>query len=334
MAAKEAPAPAPIPRPELCDLTGEPRVPLPAGLFSPRRRPLFPLYDELGAQTVIDAHWVEDSPGETVYINRASADGFRAYLQRYLPAILDDDAVAPADRGWAAHRALLYEVATIFGGPTERVRASGLVTVLREAATLILRHGNPDALFSSIRGHPPQIPVVHAMEVALGAISLAIADGQRDTGFLAMLGAGAVFADIGLNDLPATIREGAEPLRPTELRAMRCHPAISLRRMRAHGLTSPVAERAVGAHHERWDGEGYPARLRGEEIPIEARYLAVADTYATLTVPHRGHPRLDRGAALEEVVRSTGQFDPRIAGHLVRLLAPGCAHAVAGGAVA
>ncbi|MSQ30505.1 MAG: HD domain-containing protein [Dehalococcoidia bacterium] len=294
---------------------------VPAGLFCLRRRPAFPFYDELGARAVIDAHWVQDALDETVYIDRAHAEAFQEFLRTSLSAILDDRAVAAADRGWAVHRALLHEVALLFGGASAHMRPNTLVTIAREVARLILEHGDPTALFASIRRHTPYAPVVHAIETAIGAISLAIADGQRESNFLAMLGAGAVFADVGMLDLPASIRTASGPLKPTERRVMQCHRGISLRRMRALGLASPVAERAVGAHHERWDGEGYPGRLRGEDIPIEARYVAVADTYSTLTVPHRGIAGLERAAALAEIAQSAGQFDPRIAGHLVRLLA-------------
>ena len=91
--------------------------------------------------------------------------------------------------------------------------------------------------------------------------------------------------------------------------------------MQAWGLVAPEAVRAVRHHHERWDGTGYPARLAGEAIPIEARYLAIADTYSTLTVARRGMPRLSRREALREMAQSTGQFDPRVLRALIQLLA-------------
>ncbi len=90
--------------------------------------------------------------------------------------------------------------------------------------------------------------------------------------------------------------------------------------MQGHGIVAPEAVRAVRDHHERWDGRGYPARVAGAAIPIEARYVAIADTYSALTVARRGLPRLSRGDALREMAGSTGQFDPSLLRNLVLLL--------------
>lgn len=74
-----------------------------------------------------------------------------------------------------------------------------------------------------------------------------------------------------------------------------------------------MAERIAGAHHERWDGTGYPRQLAGEQIPLEGRILAVADVFDALT-----HDRPYKTAwlvadAVAEIVAQAGrQFDPRV----------------------
>jgi putative nucleotidyltransferase with HDIG domain len=69
----------------------------------------------------------------------------------------------------------------------------------------------------------------------------------------------------------------------------------------------------VIAVHERWDGYGYPAGLRGREIPIGARIIAVADAYDVLTSKHAYRAGLSRDDANAEIVRSAGTyFDPDI----------------------
>ena len=111
-------------------------------------------------------------------------------------------------------------------------------------------------------------------------------------------------------DLPRDVRDGHRDLTPMEWQAIRRHPDLSQRRMQAWGIVSPQAQRAVRHHHERWDGAGYPGHLVGLAIPVEARYVAIADAYSALTVAKRGMPRLSRGDALREMARSEGQFDP------------------------
>ena len=67
-------------------------------------------------------------------------------------------------------------------------------------------------------------------------------------------------------------------------------------------------------HHERYDGTGYPAGLKGEEIPLEARILAIADAFTAMTSARSYSDALPIDKALEELKRGAGtQFDPRLA---------------------
>jgi HD-GYP domain-containing protein (c-di-GMP phosphodiesterase class II) len=73
-------------------------------------------------------------------------------------------------------------------------------------------------------------------------------------------------------------------------------------------------------HHERYDGNGYPAGLAGDEIPFGARIIHVADAFDSMLTNRVYRPALTREAALEEVERYTGtQFCPRAAGALMRV---------------
>jgi HD-GYP domain-containing protein (c-di-GMP phosphodiesterase class II) len=74
-------------------------------------------------------------------------------------------------------------------------------------------------------------------------------------------------------------------------------------------------------HHERWDGSGYPLELKGEEIPIAARVLAVADTYDAMTSNRAYRQALSHSTAVAELIRcSTAQFDPDVVEALLRSL--------------
>jgi HD-GYP domain-containing protein (c-di-GMP phosphodiesterase class II) len=81
-----------------------------------------------------------------------------------------------------------------------------------------------------------------------------------------------------------------------------------------HGAPAlrPVA-RLVRASHERWDGGGYPDGLRGEEIPLGARVVAVCDAYEAMTANRTYRAAVTHETACEELVRSAGtQFDPDV----------------------
>jgi len=74
-------------------------------------------------------------------------------------------------------------------------------------------------------------------------------------------------------------------------------------------------------HHEAWDGHGYPAGLRGEDIPLGARILAVADVYDALTTERPYKAPLSRDAARERLLSdSTTKFDPAVVQAFLRLL--------------
>ncbi|MCL4234690.1 MAG: HD domain-containing protein [Deltaproteobacteria bacterium] len=74
-------------------------------------------------------------------------------------------------------------------------------------------------------------------------------------------------------------------------------------------------------HHEFWDGNGYPNRLRGEEIPLECRILAVVDAYDAMTQTRPYSAGRNHEEALEELQRCSGrQFDPRLVDVFVDML--------------
>ena len=73
-----------------------------------------------------------------------------------------------------------------------------------------------------------------------------------------------------------------------------------------------LVESAVMYHHEKWDGTGYPERLRGEEIPLSARIVALADNYDALVSERSYRKALSHEEAVEIIKKEQGKFDPRI----------------------
>ncbi|MGQ9824977.1 MAG: HD-GYP domain-containing protein [Desulfotomaculales bacterium] len=78
---------------------------------------------------------------------------------------------------------------------------------------------------------------------------------------------------------------------------------------------------AVLSHREKWDGSGYPNGLKGEEIPLAARIIAVADAYDAMNSERPYRKVMSRGDTLREIMRCAGnQFDTEVAEALVKLL--------------
>ena len=130
---------------------------------------------------------------------------------------------------------------------------------------------------------------------------------------LATLHIGGPLHDIGKLAVSDDVLRKEGTLDPEEIDQIRQHPTIGARillRMAALREAIPY----VLYHHERWDGRGYPSGKAGEEIPVEARVLAVADAFDAMTSDRPYRRALSREDALAEVERCSGtQFDPEIA---------------------
>ncbi len=126
--------------------------------------------------------------------------------------------------------------------------------------------------------------------------------------------------DIGKFAFPDSILLAEQPLSEAQWEAIKRHPADGARVVQSVEGYGPVAA-IVLCHHERWDGGGYPRNLAGEEIPLLARLIAVADAYDVMTARDSYHTPLPPAAAVAELRRQSGtQFDPQVIDAFVRLL--------------
>jgi HD-GYP domain-containing protein (c-di-GMP phosphodiesterase class II) len=122
----------------------------------------------------------------------------------------------------------------------------------------------------------------------------------------------ALLHDIGNIGVSDGVLNKPGPLLEEERELIRAHVQIGKELLHEVPVLGVVAE-IVRHHHERFDGEGYPDRLRGEEIPIAARIVAVADAYFAMLSTRSYRPPLSPELACEELRRSSGsQFDPRV----------------------
>jgi putative two-component system response regulator len=126
--------------------------------------------------------------------------------------------------------------------------------------------------------------------------------------------------DVGKIGIPDAILYKPGPLTPEEFAVMSTHTTIGANLLAdARSSITELAERIARSHHERWDGSGYPDRLAGEAIPIEARVVAVADFYDALTSdrPYRLAWTAER--TLDAIVAASGtHFDPEVVDAFLR----------------
>ena len=132
-----------------------------------------------------------------------------------------------------------------------------------------------------------------------------------------------ILHDIGKIGLPDAILQKPGPLGRAELAEIRTHPEIGAQILSGRGLED--LRDWVLAHHERPDGKGYPRALADEEIPLEAKILAVADAYEAMTADRVYRAGIEERAARVELLRCAGdQFDSRVVAAFLAIRA-GCA---------
>jgi two-component system, cell cycle response regulator len=129
---------------------------------------------------------------------------------------------------------------------------------------------------------------------------------------VAVIGVAARLHDLGKVALPDALLLKPERLSPEEHARMERHPDAGADVLaKVPGLRATA--RLVRAHHERWDGMGYPHRIAGDDIPLGSRVIAVVDAYSAMTTKRRYRDTMDPEAAVSELRRCAGtQFDPDV----------------------
>lgn len=159
----------------------------------------------------------------------------------------------------------------------------------------------------------------HSEAVVEMSAGVARSLGLRDTE-VEWVRSAALLHDIGKVAIPDEILHKPGPLNDEEWVLMKQHPVIGERILRVLPGMGPVA-RIVRHEHERWDGQGYPDGLAGEDIPIGSRIIIAADAYHAITTDRPYRAGRSHEEAIQELTRCAGtQFDPNVTGALVGYL--------------
>ena len=159
----------------------------------------------------------------------------------------------------------------------------------------------------------------HSKNVARYAANLAVAAGLNDDQVRTIYAAGLLH-DIGKISVPEDILNKTGKLTEAEYGIMKSHVNSSIEMIRHLPGMDYLIPAALG-HHERWDGKGYPRGIRGEEIPISARCLSIADVFDAMTTDRPYRRGLPLEYALRQIEDGAGtQFDPTLAAIFVQLV--------------
>ena len=162
---------------------------------------------------------------------------------------------------------------------------------------------------------------LHVLRMSHYAQVVGLAMGLGDDAAFDLLNAAALH-DVGKIGVPDHVLLKPGPLEPAEWALMRQHAAFGAEIIGEHAdRMLQMARRVALCHHEKWDGSGYPQGLRGSDIPLEARIVAVADVFDALTSarPYKAAWPVERATAL--LTEQAGQhFDPAVVQHFLACL--------------
>lgn len=188
---------------------------------------------------------------------------------------------------------------------THEAQEAAFVGTIRSLAEAI------DAKDPSTRGHSDW--------VSKYAVMIGRQMGMENGGLDILMYAGYLH-DVGKIGIPDDILGKPSQLSPEEWRLMKKHPIVSARILEPVRISAKV-KAAIRHHHERYDGKGYPYGLAGESIPLEARIMAVADSYEAMTSDRPYRKGLSDELAVAELVRCSGtQFDSSVVECFLRAL--------------
>jgi len=244
--------------------------------------------------------WIALSGSATVLLI-----GVERVLRRFLPLIaLYRVSLVFPDAAPSRFRAALGENTTAtLEERLAQVRATGDGSTPVGAATHLLELvASLDQHDPLTRGHSER---VRAYSQMIGK-ELRLRNDELD-----LLNWAALLHDVGKLEVPTEILSSTGTPTDEEWKVLRDHPARGADIVRSLEGWLGEWSRAVGEHHERWDGKGYPHQLRGEEIALAARIVAVADVFDVITSARSYKNASDTLTARQEITNCAGtQFDP------------------------
>ncbi len=229
----------------------------------------------------------------------SAAEGIRCGISDYLQKPFDVVQVSAA-----VARAVSRQRARERGAPTAGPERTTIDFLEVLAETI-------EAKDRFMRGHARRVAVL----TSLVARRMGLGREEQEQARLA-----AFLHDLGKVGVPTDLLLRAGALDAAEQRLVQRHPEIGARLLYPLRVPRPVTL-AIRHHHEWWNGSGYPDGLAGEEIPLAARIVAVADAFDAMSCDRPYRRSLDRERVADELRRFSGiQFDPDVAPELLGVL--------------
>lgn len=186
-----------------------------------------------------------------------------------------------------------------------------MLPMIKDIVSSIISNKDVELTMRNLWGHH-EYTYLHCVNVAILAVSVGIKLNLHPDELI-YLGAAGILHDIGKNRIPAELLDKTGKLTEEEFGILKKHPEYGYEMLTSSQELSSVTRAGVLQHHERYDGTGYPRGLKGNEITLYGRILAVADTYDAMTSDRAYREAFAPSEAVEYLMGNGNQlYDNRV----------------------
>ena len=258
-----------------------------------------------------------------VFILRQDGDHYRALLEERVKTALQSDEIEDGQAAGLAYELSVYAMDEVCREPTpENMAQAG--RDIQFTSDLIMER---DQLLISLLEMTATEPGYHTHACNVATFALGLIKGLIDRGQKhnhTVLAVAFLFHDLGQVITLSELSSQQEPLTPGQRQELLKHPAAGAEMLREAEMLTPEAEICCMQHHERLDGSGYPLGLKGDQIHLYGRIIAIADVFDALTSDRPFRNRHTPVEAVEMMRRDmAGQFDDQLLALFILMFARG-----------
>jgi len=223
-----------------------------------------------------------DNMVETLYIHKKDKKNYRNYLEENLEEMLKSEQIPIQRKAEALHESAINVIQDVFENPRSGESIQRSKEIIGHTVDFIIATPQSFVNLLKIRKHD-YYTYTHSVNVCTFLVSLSREIGIQDKGILKAVGEGGLLHDLGKSKIPSSIINKPGKLTKTEWEVMQQHPIFGVEIAKETRDINEVSVTIIAQHHERPSGNGYPSRLKGDELNVFARMASIVDVYDAIT---------------------------------------------------
>ena len=256
-----------------------------------------------------------------LYVSATQRKEYQQYLRSNLNQILEDPSIDDFTKSSILYDSAKELVKDVFADPTKCQHIKESQAFVESTVLYVLREQNAFLNMLNVMSFDYSI-FTHSVNVCTFSLALARAAGIDRTKELIKLATGAMLHDVGKTRIPEQILSKSGPLDQSEWQIMRKHPQWGVELISQTNLLTQESHIPILQHHERRNGQGYPAGLGPDDIHIYGRIVAIADAFDAMTTNRVYRSAEDTFSTLKTMSAEEEGFDEPLLRQFIKLLGP------------